>query len=125
MPWELSLCSPRFGLWKNKHRVLPVVEFKTRQLMATPLESINVKVLVGVNIVCACLFIRRKSKAVCMENQDILACIHNSSCVKDCYVLVSLVIVIKMIQSSDLCDFVKTLYKYTKYTKYLNKNSFL
>lgn len=37
------------------------------------LESINVKVLVGVNIVCACLFIRRKSKAVCMENQDILA----------------------------------------------------
>lgn len=41
--------------------------------MATPLEPINKKVLVGMNIVCACLFIRRKSKAVCMENQDILA----------------------------------------------------
>lgn len=31
--------------------------------MATPLEPINKKVLVGMNIVCACLFIRRKSKA--------------------------------------------------------------
>lgn len=28
--------------------------------MATPLEPINKKVLVGMNIVCACLFIRRK-----------------------------------------------------------------
>lgn len=46
---------------------------QTRQLMATPLEPINKKVLVGMNIVCACLFIRRKSKAVRMENQDILA----------------------------------------------------
>lgn len=69
---SVSLLASFWPLEEQTPRV-PVVEFKTRQLMATPLESINVKVLVGVNIVCACLFIRRKSKAVCMENQNILA----------------------------------------------------